>query len=408
MNPPRILSLLALVLGGCVAATGAEPADELGERQSSLTSSQRRERAAAIRDAAAGEGLVNGGWLLAGIADAETQMSHCWYELTWACQGPPSADCGGGPTVAGAGDGPCYLQEGGIGMFQFDAGRFDDTLRREGDRILSIAGNTQAAVDFVVDMVIRSVYIAGVSTRAQAIDWMNGVRVDNARFDPWVRTVTHYYNGCRPSFSCFGQRYGHYRDNARGVWFEMGGDGFWTGATPAAPTVAMEVYWARQADGAYHFRALAPEAIARVTYEVDGWPIGSARRADGHNFPIDYAFSSATDERELMVRGFDADGDEVGQGVGLMDVTDGVAVYVKQMGASLYEIGLERAPTGVAAIEVRADGYLLTDSVTGAARSGRNAVRSRFNTLGVRGFEISTYSPDGTWRGTLRRSFELR
>jgi len=167
------------------------------------------------------------GWLLAGIADAETQMSHCWSELTWACQGPSSPDCGGGPVVAGAGDGPCELRQGGLGMFQFDAGTFDDTLRREGDRILSIAGNTQAAVDFVVGMVIRSAYVDGVSNRDQAIEWMNGVRIGNGRWDPWIRTVTHYYNGCAPTYSCWSSRYEHYRSNTQGVYDEMGAD-FWT------------------------------------------------------------------------------------------------------------------------------------------------------------------------------------
>ncbi|MCA9614322.1 MAG: hypothetical protein KC586_16315, partial [Myxococcales bacterium] len=88
--------------------------------QSLLTAAQRRVRAGEIRDAAAANGITQG-WLLAGIADAETRMSHCWSELTWACQGPNSSDCGGGPVVAGAGDGPCSLRQGGLGMFQFDA-----------------------------------------------------------------------------------------------------------------------------------------------------------------------------------------------------------------------------------------------------------------------------------------------
>jgi hypothetical protein len=53
---------------------------------------------------------------------------------------------------------------------------------------------------------------------------MNGVRIGNGRWDPWIRTVTHYYNGCAPSFSCFSQRYAHYRDNTSGVYREMGAD----------------------------------------------------------------------------------------------------------------------------------------------------------------------------------------
>lgn len=235
MRRAAIACLTALVLAalpGCMQNEPAPPMGmlmdepgDVGVVSASLTAAQRRVRAGEIRDAAFAAGMEQG-WLLAGIADAETRMSHCWSELTWACQGPNSSDCGGGPVVAGAGDGPCSLRQGGLGMFQFDAGTFDDTLRREGSRILSIAGNTQAAVDFVASMVVRSAYVPGVETRAQAIAWMNGVRIGNDRWDPWIRTVTHYYNGCAPSYSCFSQRYAHYRDNTTGVYSEMGAD-FW-------------------------------------------------------------------------------------------------------------------------------------------------------------------------------------
>jgi hypothetical protein len=224
--PVAILLAVASLGGGACLGSGEDIAlqDDYGWVESRLTAAQRRARAAQIRDAASANGITQG-WLLAGIADAETNMSHCWSELTWACQGPYSADCGG-PVVAGAGDGPCSLRQGGLGMFQFDAGTFDDTLRREGDRVLSIAGNVAAAVDFTTAMVIRSRYVDGVDTRAQAIDWMNGVRVGNGRWDAWVSTVTHYYNGCAPTYSCWSSRYAHYRDNASGVYSEMGAD-FW-------------------------------------------------------------------------------------------------------------------------------------------------------------------------------------
>ena len=242
------LTALALLLSACGPEDPPAPlmmSEDLGVSSSALTAAQRRARAGQIRDAAAAAGLEQG-WLLAGIADAETNMSHCWSELTWACQGPASADCGGGPVVAGAGDGACSLRQGGLGMFQFDAGTYDDTLRREGDRILSIAGNVQAAVDFVANMVIRSAYVPGVDTRAQAIEWMNGVRIGNDRWDPWIRTVTHYYNGCAPSYSCFSSRYAHYRDNTSGVFDEMGAD-FWSVQTDwAAEYVAQSFPLASQ------------------------------------------------------------------------------------------------------------------------------------------------------------------
>lgn len=232
---PVLLVLVGLL--GCTPELGGD----IASKGSSLTAAQRRVRAGQIRDAAAANGMTQG-WLLAGIADAETNMSHCWSELTWACQGPSSADCGGGPVVAGAGDGPCSLRQGGLGMFQFDAGTYDQTLAREGTRILSIAGNVAAAVDFVVAMVIRSVYISGVDNRDQAIAWMNGVRIGNDRWHPWIQTVTHYYNGCTPSgCSVYTSRYNHYRDNTSGVYNEMGA-AFWVLTRDYAATYVNQTF----------------------------------------------------------------------------------------------------------------------------------------------------------------------
>ena len=95
------LAVLALTLAACF---GDAPPDRLGVATADLSAAARRSRAAQIRDAAAANGITQG-WLLAGIADAETGMAHCHSELTWACMGPASSDCGGGPVVAGAGDG---------------------------------------------------------------------------------------------------------------------------------------------------------------------------------------------------------------------------------------------------------------------------------------------------------------
>jgi hypothetical protein len=78
------------------------------------------------------------------------------------------------------------------------------------------------------------------------------------------------------------------------------------------------------------------------------------------------------------------------------------------MGRALYEISLERPPAGVAAIEVRADNYLLVDSVSGAARSTRLAVRYTFTQLGPRRFRVTTFNADGSVRGSLERTLTLR
>ncbi len=223
-----LVVLAALAVSGC----SQEPRP-LGVVEADLTAAERRARMTQIRDAAAARGLTNG-VLLAGIAQNETGLAHCWSEATWACQGPDSVDCGGGPVIAGSGDGPCADRQGGLGMFQFDAGTYDQTLMREGDRILLIAGNVEAAIDFTVAMVIRSVYIDGVDTREQALAWMNAVVVRGFHHMEWIQTVTHYYNGCTPTgCSVYDTRFMNYSNGLGLVWDEMGEE-FWTGAP--APT----------------------------------------------------------------------------------------------------------------------------------------------------------------------------
>jgi len=213
---------MATLLGGCFA----EPLSFSGVR-SELSATERRARAEIIRDEAARRGL-NNGLLLAGIASAETGLAHCWSEATWACQGPDSVDCGG-PVIAGSADGPCADEQGGLGMFQFDAGTYAETLAREGESILTVAGNVAAAVTFVVRMVKRSRYIDGVDTDEEALAWMNEVRPWNDLFHPWIQTVTHYYNGCVPgSCSVYESRYEGYSENCENMLEELGSM-FWYG-----------------------------------------------------------------------------------------------------------------------------------------------------------------------------------
>ncbi|GAB4206731.1 MAG: hypothetical protein OHK0013_23690 [Sandaracinaceae bacterium] len=237
---PSLVSLALAAAPAALALVGcAQEGRPLAVAEADLTMEERRVRLTQIRDAAAAAGLTNG-VLLAGIAQSETGLAHCWSEATWACQGPASDDCGGGPVIAGAGDGPCADMQGGLGMFQFDAGTYDMTLAREGTRILSIAGNVEAAIDFTTAMVVRSVYIDGVDTREQAIEWMNGVVVGGDRHMQWIQTVTHYYNGCVPGrCSVYDSRYASYSNSLHRVYDEMGPE-FWRMgmAPPCAPVPA--------------------------------------------------------------------------------------------------------------------------------------------------------------------------
>ena len=222
----------------CSVSDAPSHGPDVGERRSNLSAAQRLERAEGIREAAALAGLYNG-LLLAGIAEAETGLAHCWSEATWACQGPSSVDCAGGPLISGAGDGPCDILEGGLGLFQFDAGTHSDTLNREGDRILTIEGSTLAAIDFVVNMVIGSRYLSNISTRNDAIAWMNTVRPWNAGWDLWIKTVTHYYNGCNPDWcNVYQDRYDSYSDAGIRMLTQMGAETWFARAPGCVPMPA--------------------------------------------------------------------------------------------------------------------------------------------------------------------------
>lgn len=409
---PLALGLFAAALAACVAPSLDEgpPGDsaDTDGKTSSLTASQRKARATLIRDVAAERGLTNA-VLLAGIADSETQLSHCWSELTWACKGPVSADCGGGPVVAGAGDGPCSLKQGGLGMYQFDAGTFSDTLARDGTAVLTLRGNIERAVDFVVDMIRDSVYVGGVTTDEQAKAWINSVVVGGAGYDAWITSVTHYYNGCvKGSCSVFWDRYDRYDSHTQGLVDELGAS-FWN----ASPLAAAELAWVRQADGSYRFTAVPGSDVAKVDYFVDGYRLGGAAADDPGtaavetDFPLRYVFKNATSQRFVELLGYDAAGQPLARAIGLLDVTAGTGVFVRQVGEATYEVGLERPPAEVAGLELRVDGYPVQDGISGLARVTRGAILATYSTLGKREFELSTFDANGTLRGKLRRTFTL-
>jgi hypothetical protein len=192
-------------------------------------------------------------------------------------------------------------------------------------------------------------------------------------------------------------------------------NGFANGPTVEEPPVGgpttgvIAAAWSRGADGTYTFTADAPASVIRVEYWVDGRNrIATAQRSAGPTFSAVYTFSSALTGRSFEVRGFDASGARVARGVGLIDTVEAPGVFIRQVADAEYEIGVERAPGGVAAIEVDADSFALTDATSGLVRSRRLSVRSSFMLLGERQFTVRTYNADGSLRGTLRRTFTLR
>jgi hypothetical protein len=142
-----LATLVAISIGSFAACTtGADSPDDK-VLTTARSFEDRLAAAIAIRDVAAGAGINNGA-LLAGIAQSETNLVHCWRDARWACQGPASPSCDGGPVIAGSADGPCWKQQGGLGMFQFDAGTYNATLNAYGSDILTLEGNISQAVDW--------------------------------------------------------------------------------------------------------------------------------------------------------------------------------------------------------------------------------------------------------------------
>ncbi len=194
-----------------------------------LSSAVKRERAALIRDSAAEMGLHNAA-LLGGIATSETNLAHCWEEAQFACMGPATSSCAGGPIIAGSADGPCANQQGGLGMFQFDAGTYDQTVATYGDSILTIEGNTAQAVAFVVDK--AKLDVEGIDDWMSAVAWMDTVpmRAGDPVMEEWSHLIACRYNGCCSASALCEERADGYRDNAIQIFEEFGGE-FWDTAS---------------------------------------------------------------------------------------------------------------------------------------------------------------------------------
>jgi MYXO-CTERM domain-containing protein len=164
--------------------------------------------------------------LLGGIATSETGLAHCNSEVSFGCPGPNSPSCGDQPILAGGADGPCSDMQGGLGMFQFDAGTYAQTISTYTDAILTVEGNTAQAVSFVVDKAILD--IDGATDWMSATEWMNTVPMTagDPVMERWATLMACRYNGCCSSSSLCTSRKNGYRDNAIAIYNDLGAD-FW-------------------------------------------------------------------------------------------------------------------------------------------------------------------------------------
>ncbi len=248
----KLLSHEALTrLGGAVLALLAgcspvefdpslEPTTGNGEPstiESLLTTAQKRSRCDIVKAQAAPRGITNP-VVFAGVANHETGMAQCWSEATWACQGPSSSDCGGGPVIAGSGDGPCSYQQGGLGMYQFDSGTYSQTLSSYGSGILSISGNVSKGIDTILyKMQVCPNTRDFITSDAQAIAYLNRAKPGTTEFETFLTTMAWCYNGCTPTgCSAHNERREDYR---RGVTelLNLFGESYWHASSKVGPAV---------------------------------------------------------------------------------------------------------------------------------------------------------------------------
>jgi hypothetical protein len=200
---------------------------EVSKIESSLTSGEKRARSDVIKSVAASRGITNP-VVYAGVANHETGLAQCWSEATWACQGPASADCGGGPVIAGSGDGACSLKQGGLGMYQFDAGNHSETLSFYGSGILTISGNASKGIEVILAKLRACPNTRDfITSDAAGIAYLNNARPGTQEFETFLTTMAWCYNGCTPTgCSAHNQRREDYR---RGVTelLELFGEEYW-------------------------------------------------------------------------------------------------------------------------------------------------------------------------------------
>ncbi len=113
-------------------------------------------------------------------------------------------------------------------MFQFDSGRFAETLQRYSEEILTVKGCTAAVVPFLSARAVQS--IPHVSTDAEAIAWMNrlAIKEGDSEFEEWIRFVSWRYNGCKDCPDVEAK----YRQRTLKIFAEFGADFWQAGGNP--------------------------------------------------------------------------------------------------------------------------------------------------------------------------------
>jgi murein DD-endopeptidase MepM/ murein hydrolase activator NlpD len=220
---------VGMVLSAVLALSACEDVEPgMTEAPVRVSNSVARRHLTAIREGAAREGITNF-LTVALLAEEETGLDHCGR---WACQGPSHSDCGG-PVISGGGDGPCSINQGGLGMFQLDQGSESQTVaywRSRDINVLSLEGNTQAALRHLISRLTDAndgLYSSLANNRAAAIRFLNNLRVGDRNWNEYIRFLIYRWNGCKPGWSCYPNRWEHYSSAAPRLLRTFGRDFFY-------------------------------------------------------------------------------------------------------------------------------------------------------------------------------------
>ena len=157
-------------------------------------------------------------------------------------------------------------------------------------------------------------------------------------------------------------------------------------------TTAFSVDWTINATG-YVLSAMPPMTAERVVYAIDGRELGEGTRASGFTLPVGACMDG--NGHAISATAFDAMSVEVASRSAYLEARASDAIAVRPRQGNEFEVSLERPSANVAAIEVDADTFPLTDSVSGDVRTTRLALRYAFTRLGTRNLRVRLYDADG-------------
>jgi hypothetical protein len=230
---PGFAGLLGLFALGCAPAASIEemsPEEVSASFDDALTNAQKKPVCDHIKTVSAGHGITNP-LVFAGVPNHESGLVQCWKDATWACQGPHSSYCGG-PVIAGSGDGPCSQKQGGLGMYQLDAGTYSQTLASYGSDVVELDGQIDEGINTIVQKVWHCPNTPHFDTEAEVVAWINAAKPGTAKYETFLTAMAYCYNGCKPGWSCHEPMRANYRAGVQKL-VDAFGASYWSSSTPA-------------------------------------------------------------------------------------------------------------------------------------------------------------------------------